>query len=206
MSIRQSLLALLSEQPRHGYELKAEFDRRTGHSWPLNIGQVYSTLERLERDGLVVRGDEDDDGRVVHSITTDGRREVQAWFANPVVLDNPPRNELAIKIAIASSMPAVDLTALVQVQRRASIATLQDYTRARRAADPDDLAWHLVIESMIHQTEAEVRWLDHCENAALRASHRARAARTARAAAAVEPQPTPPATTNPLPASQKSPR
>ncbi|MGJ6979896.1 PadR family transcriptional regulator [Aestuariimicrobium soli] len=172
MSIRQSLLALLGERPRHGYELKSEFDRRTGHSWPLNIGQVYTTLERLERDGLVVRGDEDSEGRVVHSITEAGRTEVHDWFASPVVLNNPPRNELAMKLAIAVSLPGVDLTALIQIQRRATIATLQDYTRARRAADPDDLAWQLVIESLIHTTEAEVRWLDHCEAAVLRAAHR----------------------------------
>ena len=169
MSIRQSLLALLSERPRHGYELKSEFDRRTGNSWPLNIGQVYTTLERLERDGLVVRGAEDADGRVQYDITETGRTEVADWFANPVVMNNPPRNELAIKIAIAVTMTGVDIQALVQTQRRASVQALQNYTKARRDADPDDLAWHLVIESLIHQTEAEVRWLDHCESAALRA-------------------------------------
>lgn len=168
MSIKQCLLALLSERPRHGYELKSEFDRRTGHSWPLNIGQVYTTLERLERDQLVARGEADEEGRVVHSITAAGREAVHEWFASPVVLNNPPRNELAMKLAIAATVPGVDLVGLIQTQRRASVATLQDYTRARRLADPADLAWQLVIESLIHSTEAEVRWLDHCEGAVLR--------------------------------------
>lgn len=172
MSIRQSLLALLSEHPRHGYELKSEFDHRTGNSWPLNIGQVYTTLDRLERDALVTRADADAEGRVTYAITDAGRAQVQEWFAQPVVLNNPPRNELAIKIAIAASMEGVDITTLIQTQRRASIQALQNYTRAARTADPEDLAWHLIIQSMIHQTEAEVRWLDHCESAAIRAAQR----------------------------------
>ena len=122
MSVKLSLLALLVEQPRHGYELKSEFDRRTGNSWPLNIGQVYTTLDRLERDGLVTRGDEDPDGRVVYSITEQGRGEVRDWFANPVVMSNPPRNELAIKIALAVTLDGIDVATLVQTQRRASMA------------------------------------------------------------------------------------
>lgn len=188
MSIRQAMLALLSEQPRHGYELKSEFDQRTGHSWPLNIGQVYTTLERLERDGLVARGDEDADGRVVHTITDAGRAEVQEWFASPVTLKNPPRNELAIKIALAVTIEGIDIVDLLQTQRRASVQALQTYTRARRDASPDDLAWHLLIERMIYDTEAEVRWLDHCEAAAVRAATRGR--RSPRPAAETTPSAT----------------
>ncbi|MEL4358342.1 MULTISPECIES: PadR family transcriptional regulator [unclassified Luteococcus] len=174
MSVKQSLLALLGEQPRHGYELKSEFDRRTGNSWPLNIGQVYTTLERLERDGLVLRGDEDADGRVVYRLTEAGRGAVDEWFASPVTMNNPPRNELAIKIALAVTLPDVDVTGLIQTQRRASVESLQNYIRARRQADPDDLAWQLVIESLIHAADAEIRWLDHCESAAVRAARRGR--------------------------------
>lgn len=174
MSVKLSLLALLGERPRHGYELKAEFDRRTGNSWPLNIGQVYSTLERLERDGLVVRGEQDDEGRVSYQLTPAGHTQVDEWFASPVVMDNPPRNELAIKIAIAVTLDDVDVTALIQTQRRASLERLQGYTRVRRQLDPDELAWQLVIENLIHTADAEVRWLDHCESAALRAARRHR--------------------------------
>lgn len=170
MSVRLSLLALLSEQPRHGYELKSEFDHRTGNSWPLNIGQVYTTLDRLERDGLVVRGEEDADGRVGYSITALGMAEVRDWFANPVQSTVPPRNELAIKISLAVTIEGVDVQQLIQNQRRSSIQTLQGYTRLRREAPADDLAWHLIIESLIFDTEAQIRWLDHCEAAALRAA------------------------------------
>lgn len=74
MSIKFAILALLAEKPRHGYEIKNEFDRRTNHTWPLNIGQVYTTLDRLERDGLCYRGEETPDGRVIATISPKGPR------------------------------------------------------------------------------------------------------------------------------------
>ncbi|WP_432245608.1 PadR family transcriptional regulator [Arthrobacter sp. G.S.26] len=167
MSIRHSLLALLQDQPRYGYQLRVEFENRTGATWPLNIGQVYTTLDRLERDALVAKEGDDGEGHVVYSITAAGTAEVRGWFAAPVERNNPPRNELAIKLALAMTLPGVDVQAIIQAQRVASIRALQDYTRARRdaAGTPrtGDTAWLLVLDSLIFQTEAEVRWLDLCE-------------------------------------------
>ena len=62
MSVRHALLALLSEGPKYGLQLRQEFEERTGDVWPLNVGQVYTTLQRLERDGLVESDDDGDDG------------------------------------------------------------------------------------------------------------------------------------------------
>lgn len=170
MSIRHSLLALLQEGPRYGYQLRGEFEERTGTTWPLNIGQVYTTLDRLERDGLVEKDGEGGERQVTYSITTNGRDEVTRWFAEPVAHSNPPRNELAIKLALAMTIEGVDVTAVVQAQRTASIRSLQAFTRQRRSAANDleassgnDAAWLLVLDSLIFSTEAEVRWLDHCE-------------------------------------------
>lgn len=167
MSIRHSLLALLQDQPRYGYQLRVEFENRTGATWPLNIGQVYTTLDRLERDGLVSNDGGDGEGHVVYSITPAGKAEVQGWFAAPVERNNPPRNELAIKLALAVTLPGVDVQAIIQAQRVASIRALQDYTKARRDTAANqrsaDTAWLLVLDSLIFQTEAEVRWLDLCE-------------------------------------------
>lgn len=167
MSIRHSLLALLQDRPRYGYQLRVEFESRTGATWPLNIGQVYTTLDRLERDGLVCRDGSDGEGRVLYSITAAGRSEVGGWFTAPVERSNPPRNELAIKLALAVTLPGVDVQGIIQSQRTASIRALQDYTKARResanAQRPADTAWLLVLDSLIFQTEAEVRWLDLCE-------------------------------------------
>ncbi|ABY22369.1 transcriptional regulator, PadR-like family [Renibacterium salmoninarum ATCC 33209] len=172
MSIRHSLLALLQERPRYGYELRLEFEERTGVTWPLNIGQVYTTLDRLERDGLIVKDGDDGEGHVIYSITVTGGTEVDEWFKQPVERSNPPRNELAIKLALAVTLPGVDVENIIQAQRTASMRALQDYTRVRResaaAAAESDMAWLLVLDSLIFATEAEVRWLDHCESRVIR--------------------------------------
>ena len=139
MSVRNALLVLLEQGPQYGYQLRARFEERTGGTWPLNIGQVYTTLARLERDGLV-EGREGDDDHVVYDVTESGRREVAAWFGSPVARSQPPREELAIKLALAVEAPEVDVAAVIQQQRVATIAALQDYTRLKRQADEGDPA------------------------------------------------------------------
>ncbi len=169
MSVKQALLALLEQGPMYGYQLRAEFEHRTGSTWPLNVGQVYTTLARLERDGLVAGAGADDEGHVIYALTPDGRGEVSAWFTTPVPRTQPPRDELAIKLALAVTVPGVDVPRVIQQQRTATIRALQDYTRLKRsgrAADPTgpaDLAWSLVLDSLVFDAEAEIRWLDHCE-------------------------------------------
>lgn len=172
MSVRFGLLALLEHQPMYGYQLRQEFEASTGATWPLNIGQVYSTLARLQRDGLVSESDAGDESQHVYAITDAGRREVRAWFASPVRHESPPRNELAIKLALAVRTPDVDVRDVIQAQRVATMRVLQEYTRAREAA-ADDLSWQLVADSLIFAAEAEVRWLDHCETSLVRAAARA---------------------------------
>ncbi|MGI6879481.1 PadR family transcriptional regulator [Microbacterium sp. gxy059] len=167
MSVRQGLLAILDQGACYGSQLRAEFDRRTGGTWPLNVGQISSTLERLERDELVSRGEADDEGRVYWHITEAGRAEARAWFGSPVERTQGTRDELAIKLALASTLPGVDVAAIVQTQRTATLRHLQGLNRAKYAGrDPEgaeELAWSLVIDQMIFQAEAEVRWLDHTE-------------------------------------------
>ena len=175
MSIRQAMLAILERGPMYGYQLRAEFEQRTGETWPLNIGQVYTTLSRLERDGLVEvvdHGGADDpasDRHVSYRATEAGRSEASAWFTTPVPRSQPPRDELAIKLAIAVTLPGVDVSELIQKQRTATMSALQAYTRLKRSGraaqptDPADLAWSLVLDSLVFDAEAEVRWLDHCE-------------------------------------------
>lgn len=167
MSVRQSLLAILDQGPCYGYQLRAEFDRRTGSTWPLNVGQIYNTLDRLERDGLVAKGDVDEQGHVYWRITDAGSAEVRAWLASPVERAQGTRDELAIKLAVAATLPGVDVAEIIQTQRTASLAQLQQLRRATYAganADgPEELAWSLVRDSMVFAAEAEVRWLDHAE-------------------------------------------
>ena len=160
MSFRFGILALLSDAPRHGYELKTEFEQRTGGSWAVNIGQVYTTLKRLERDGLVAQAGADG-GRQDYRITPAGRDQLAAWFVSPVVPDPPARDELTIKVLLAVASRDVDVTHLLQRQRTASVELLQEYTRRKARADPEtDVPFLLMLDALIFRTEAEIRWLD----------------------------------------------
>jgi DNA-binding PadR family transcriptional regulator len=163
--VRNGLLALLLRGPMHGYGLRTEFEASTGSTWPLNVGQVYTTLARLERDGLVEPlGEADAEGRVPYQLTDAGREEVGRWFATPVERRSRPRDELAIKLAMALTTPGVDTQRVLQAQRTATLRSLRELTRLKAGTDEvADGAWLLVLESMIFQAEAEVRWLDHCE-------------------------------------------
>jgi DNA-binding PadR family transcriptional regulator len=205
MSVRQAMLALLEQGPMYGYQLRAEFEERTGSTWPLNVGQVYTTLARLERDGLVEKlegeaadepADRGTDHGAIYRVTEAGRDEVAAWFTTPVARTQPPRDELAIKIALAVTMPGVDVAGLIQQQRSATMAALQDYTRLKRrlAGDPDtdDLAWGLVLDSLVFAAEAEIRWLDHCEARVRRAAGRRAGAGVSRPGTQAEPTPVEP--------------
>jgi DNA-binding PadR family transcriptional regulator len=167
MSIRHSLLALLDAAPMHGYGLKTEFEAATGEVWPLNVGQVYTTLGRLERDGLVAvdaDGEAQVEGQKVYRITEAGRAELQRWFASPVAREMVPRQELAIKLVFAIRSGSADVAEVVQRQRTATVRQVQEITRLKATAEADvDLAWVLMLDSLLFQAEAEARWLDLCE-------------------------------------------
>lgn len=164
MSVRLGLLALLAEGPRYGAELKASFERRTGGTWPVNVGQVYTTLDRLERDGLVAAGGADAEGRIRYALTEDGRRTVDEWWVTPVDRQATPRDELVIKLALAITSPGVDSAAVAQAQRAATMHRLQQLTRLKQSVDPAaDLAWLMVVEHQLFAAEAEIRWLDQLE-------------------------------------------
>lgn len=176
MSIRQGLLALLEQQDSYGYQLRSDFEFRTGGTWTLNIGQVYTTLNRLERDGLVHSEGGDEEGRQLWSITDAGRAEVLQWFRTPVRREDRPRDELAIKLALGASVATIDVEQIIQTQRSDTFRVLQQYTRMKTniSNEDEDLAWSLVLDGLIFQAEAEIRWLDHCESRIVR--HRAKPA------------------------------
>jgi len=184
MSIRRGLLALLAQEPMYGAQLRSEFESRTGGTWPLNVGQVYTTLSRLERDGLVEgAGGADDEGRIAYRLTDQGRAEVTRWWAAPVDRGDTPRDELVIKLALAVTVPDVDIQRLVQTQRTATLRHLQDLTKLKRATSDEaggrgtgqqkELAWLLVLDNLVYAAEAEIRWLDHVETRLAREATRA---------------------------------
>jgi DNA-binding PadR family transcriptional regulator len=161
MTVRMVLLGLVAEQPGHGYDLRGRFLERTGGTWPLNIGQVYTTLGRLVRDGLVVEEGTSDETRV-YAITDAGTAELEHWFATPVPRDEAPRDELAMKVVLA--LGTADFHKVLQVQRREVITAARTITKEVRAAS--SIAERLLLESRLAQVEAEGRWLDHTESIA----------------------------------------
>jgi len=161
MVVRHALLALLSDGPKHGFQLARDFEAGTGEVWPINTGQVYTTLQRLERDGLVESDDSLAEGQQnVFRITEGGRHELTDWLRTPPDLSSPPRDELVIKLMVALRIPGVDLAELTQVHRRHLIETMRHYTRLKEQATDTDIALLLVADAEIFRLEAMVRWLD----------------------------------------------
>jgi DNA-binding PadR family transcriptional regulator len=161
VSVRHALLALLSEGPKYGLQLRQEFEARTGEVWPLNVGQVYTTLQRLERDGMVESdGGEAEGPQKGFRITTAGDEELVAWLHTPGDVTSPPRDELVIKVMIALTLPDVDVQEVVQVHRKHLIEAMQQYTRLKADASDDDLSLALVLDAELFRLDAAVRWLD----------------------------------------------
>lgn len=162
MSVRHALLGLLSEGPKYGHQLRQEFEERTGVVWPLNVGQVYTTLQRLERDGLVESdGTPDGDGpQKAYRITPQGKDELAAWFREPPDLTAPPRDELVIKVLVAVSLPDVDVHDVLQRHRRYLVELMQQWTRIKEDEAEFDLGLALVVDAELMRFDSVVRWLD----------------------------------------------
>lgn len=163
MSVRHALLALLSEGPKYGLQLRQEFEARTGEVWPLNVGQVYTTLQRLERDGLVESEGADDGPQKGYRLTEPGRAELLQWLQEPPADVSPPRDELLIKVLVAVQVPGVEVDEVIQVHRRHLLELMQRYTALKADASGDDVALALVVDAELFRIEGAVRWLDSAE-------------------------------------------
>jgi DNA-binding PadR family transcriptional regulator len=180
MSVRHALLALLSEGPKYGLQLRQEFEARTGEVWPLNVGQVYTTLQRLERDGLVESDGSEDGPQKGYRLTTRGRSDLLDWLQTPPNEAQPPRDELLIKVLVAVQVTGVEVNDVIQVHRRHLVEQMQRYTAVKAAAAEDDVALALVVDAELFRLEGAVRWLDTAE---VRLRHRPLPARKPAAAA-----------------------
>lgn len=173
MSVRHALLALLAEGPKYGLQLRQEFEARTGEVWPLNVGQVYLTLQRLERDGLIESDDAERDGpQKTFRITVNGAEELTAWLRTPPDLSNPPRDELVIKVLVALRLPGVDVPELLQAHRRYVVELMQRYTHIKAEAQPDDVSLSLIADAELFRLESVVRWLDAADARLNQLSHK----------------------------------
>jgi DNA-binding PadR family transcriptional regulator len=164
MSLKFGILGLLAEQPLHAYSIKARFEDLLGGSWEVNIGQVYTTLQRLERDGLVEpaepRGDR---GRLPYRLTEVGRKALEAWLAEPESEPQQLREEIYLKLQLATRIANGDLPALLARQRRVYLQRLKDLAVLEQKAKVqgrDDLV--LLYKGAILHTEADLKWVDAC--------------------------------------------
>jgi DNA-binding PadR family transcriptional regulator len=154
-------LALLSEGPKYGLQLRQEFEARTGEVWPLNVGQVYTTLQRLERDGLVQSDDAGEVGpQKGFRITGEGEQELAEWLWTPPDLSSPPRDELVIKVLVALRVPGIDVHDVIQLHRRHLVELMQQWTHLKEDADEDDLGFALVVDAELFRLDSVIRWLD----------------------------------------------
>jgi DNA-binding PadR family transcriptional regulator len=172
MSVRHALLALLSEGPKYGLRLREEFEAGTGEVWPLNIGQVYTTLQRLERDALIESEDDDerDSPQKRFRITAEGQRQLAAWLRTPPDMSSPPRDELVIKVLVAVRVPGTDVHEVIQAHRRYLVELMQQWTRIKEADADRDLALGLAVDAELFRLDAVVRWLDAADGRIKRAA------------------------------------
>ncbi len=171
MSVPYALLALLSERPKYGLQLRQEFETRTGEVWLLNDGQVYTTLQRLERDGLVEADDAVQKGpKKGLRITPKGVEALTEWLRTPPDLSSPPRDELVIKVMVALRVPGIDVHDVIQVHRRYLVELMQQWTRLKEDESRFDLNFALVVDAELFRLDSVVRWLDSADGRLKRAA------------------------------------
>jgi DNA-binding PadR family transcriptional regulator len=170
VSVRHALLALLSEGPKYGLQLREEFEARTGEVWPLNVGQVYTTLQRLERDGLVESEGVDDGPQKAFQITESGTAELADWLRTPPDLSSPPRDELVMKVLVAIRLPGTNVPGLIQEHRRYLVQLMQEWTRIKEGGTESDLGLALAVDAELFRLDSVVRWLDAVDTRLKRAA------------------------------------
>lgn len=167
MSVRHAVLGLLAQRPRHGYELRAAFQAVAGEeNWDVKPAQIYTTLARLEHNGLIAQESIEQDAgpeKRIYAITPAGRKTLKEWFANHSVPEHQ-RDEFFIKLIISLATGIADPYKLIQAQRLPLYQKLHNVTEQRLHADPQkELAAILLLDKTVMHLEADLRWLDMIE-------------------------------------------
>jgi DNA-binding PadR family transcriptional regulator len=159
MSIGHTLLGLLEHGPRHGYDLKREYDEHFGHDRPLHYGQVYATLSRLLKNGLIEESGVEQGGgpdRKRYAITTEGITDVERWLGTPEKPELYMQSTLYTKVVIAL-LSARDAEDVLDTQRAAHLRAMRELTDRKRGGD---LADQLICDHALFHLEADLRWLE----------------------------------------------
>lgn len=167
MSVKYGVLAILSRHPFYGYELKQELEIELGASWSINYGQIYSTLDRLEKAGSIMMSKilsvPDAPDRKLYTITPLGVEELHKWFLSPITKIEGLRDEFFSKV-ILSLTSDVSTEDVLQTQRKAELQKLHELTQLKQDADKAlELPWILQLDLAILHTEATLQWLNMCE-------------------------------------------
>jgi DNA-binding PadR family transcriptional regulator len=161
--VRDALMVLLAGGPAHGYQLKLDYERLT-RAAPVNIGQVYKALDLLQRDGLAEREDAaPNERRIVYHATSSGRSTAHDLLLRATETSAAGPSPAMTKVLLALSVPDVDPLAVIDAQRSALVATVQATRRESRGRDLDRVE-RLAVEAQLAVIEAELRWLDLCED------------------------------------------
>jgi len=162
LSLKFGVLGLLQEEPLHGYEVKNRFEAMLGGTWDVNIGQIYTTLQRLERDGLIRPvGGRGDRGKLLYELLPEGQQALNQWLAEPDSGPQQLHEEIYVKLLLATRIANGDLQGLLARQKRTYLQRLRDLNRLEERARRDgriDLA-RLVRGALLH-TEADLKWMD----------------------------------------------
>ncbi len=167
MGVKHGLLAVLDRRSMHGYDLRRELETELGPAWAVNYGQIYSTLERLVRDGLVVQSEtvssSEAPDRKLYTVTPAGRAELRRWFLTPVSGSATGRDELYAKVVLGLSSD-IDVEQVVQAQRKEELRRIGSLTKLKDTLDPDlELPAVLELDLAILKTETSIKWLDVAE-------------------------------------------
>ncbi len=168
MSVRHAVLGLLTQHSRHGYELRAAFEALVGgeENWDVKPAQIYSTLTRLEKSGLVAEESVEQEGgpeKRIYAITSEGYKTLREWFEDSISSEHR-RDEFFIKLMVALISGAADPYQLIQSQRAHLFQELHAVTAERTRGDPTrELARILLLEKAAMHMEADLRWLDMTE-------------------------------------------
>ena len=171
MSIKYALLGILAEGDLHGYELKSSFDDKIGEFWSLNYGQIYSTLDRLEKEELVTYDRQVQDkrpDRKIFSITRKGRKELDEWLATPVNRVRALRDEFFVKLVFMDKTNPGPILELIEKQKLLYLKHMNRLTHRKIAfkkesKDLGGLATELLMDAGLFHAEADIKWLSLCE-------------------------------------------
>jgi DNA-binding PadR family transcriptional regulator len=168
MSVRNAILGLLAQRPRHGYMLRAAFETLVGGEdiWDVKPAQIYTTLSRLEESGLVQQEGTDQGAgpeKRIYSITPAGEKELASWFLAGVQEDRQ-RDEFFVKLMLSLHAEGADPARVIQAQRGTLYQELHDLTARRGRCDPrTELATIFLLDKTLMHVEADLRWLDMVE-------------------------------------------